>query len=117
VNALFLTHLHSDHVVGIPDLWLTGWLRTRFGGRTNPFSVWGPRGSEAMMLELRKAYDPDIQQRSEGSALPAAGVAVVAREIIEGVIFERNGVKVTAFNVDHGVVSMPAFGFRVDYAG
>lgn len=117
VNAVFLTHLHSDHVVGLPDLWLTGWLRTRFGGRSNSFSVWGPRGSEAMMLALRKAYDPDIQQRTEGSGLPAEGIAVVARDIGEGVIFERNGVKVTAFNVDHGLVSMPTFGFRVDYAG
>ena len=117
VNALFLTHLHSDHVVGIPDFWLTGWLRTRFGRRSTPLEVWGPRGSETMMSALRKAYDPDIQQRSEGSALPAEGVAVVARDIVEGVVFERNGVKVTAFNVDHGVVSMPALGFRIDYAG
>lgn len=117
VNALFLTHLHSDHIVGIPDLWLTGWLRARFGRRSNPFSVWGPQGSEAMMVALRKAYDPDIQQRSEGSALPAEGVAVTARDVGEGVIFERNGVKVTAFNVDHGLVSMPSLGFRIDYAG
>ena len=117
VNALFLTHLHSDHVVGIPDFWLTGWLRARFGGRTTPLEAWGPKGTEAMMLALRKAYDSDIQQRSEGAALPGEGVTVVARDISEGVIFERNGVKVTAFNVDHGVVSMPALGFRIDYAG
>jgi len=37
VDALFLTHLHSDHVVGIPDLWLTGWIR----GRASAFRVWG----------------------------------------------------------------------------
>src|SRR5881394_3323228 len=42
---LFLTHLHSDHTVGIPDLWLTGILPVPFGGRTSPFRVWGPEGS------------------------------------------------------------------------
>src|SRR5687767_4695892 len=44
VNAVFLTHLHSDHVVGIPDLWLTGWLRARFGGRITPLEARGPKG-------------------------------------------------------------------------
>jgi ribonuclease Z len=44
VAVLFLTHLHSDHVVGIPDLWLTGWLPTPFGRRAEPFRVMGPSG-------------------------------------------------------------------------
>jgi ribonuclease Z len=47
VDTLFLTHLHSDHVVGIPDLWLTGWIR----GRTIPFRVWGPAGSAGVKPE------------------------------------------------------------------
>ena len=42
VDYLFLTHLHSDHVVGIPDLWLTGWIQ----GRTIPLRVWGPVGTQ-----------------------------------------------------------------------
>ena len=42
VTGVFLTHLHSDHVVGFPDLWLTGWL---FGERAVPLRVWGPRGT------------------------------------------------------------------------
>jgi ribonuclease Z len=41
VNGVFLTHLHSDHVVGLPDLWLTGWLVGR-PGRDRPVAVWGP---------------------------------------------------------------------------
>ena len=53
VNALFLTHLHSDHTVGIPDLWLTGWLPTPFGRRVVPLEVWGPTGTRAMMAGLR----------------------------------------------------------------
>jgi len=117
VNALFLTHLHSDHTVGIPDLWLTGWLRTRFGRRNSPLSVWGPKGSEAMMAALKKAYEEDIRQRTEGSALPAEGIALDVHDVGEGVVYQRNGVKVTAFNVDHGAVPMLALGYRIDYAG
>src|SRR5262245_249422 len=42
IDALFLTHLHSDHVVGIPDLWLTGWIPAVYGRRAVPFQVLGP---------------------------------------------------------------------------
>jgi ribonuclease Z len=52
VDALFLTHLHSDHVVGIPDLRLTGWIR----GRTIPLRVGGPAGTREMMAHLEQAY-------------------------------------------------------------
>jgi ribonuclease Z len=52
VTALFLTHLHSDHIVGIPDVYLTGWLL----GRTAPLRVWGPAGTADMMAHLEQAY-------------------------------------------------------------
>src|ERR1700745_502102 len=55
VNALFLTHLHSDHTVGIPDLWLTGWIR----GRHVPMRVWGPPGTREMISNLERAYGFD----------------------------------------------------------
>src|SRR5436305_13924682 len=55
VDALLLTHLHSDHVVGIPDLWLTGWLDSPFGQRTTPLRVAGPAGTKSLMDNLRKA--------------------------------------------------------------
>jgi ribonuclease Z len=117
VHALFLTHLHSDHTVGIPDLWLTGWLPTPFGGRSSPLEVWGPTGTVEMMSDLRKAYQWDIHVRREGEHLPPAGIEVVAHDISEGVLYERQGLKVTAFLVDHGGLLKPAFGYRVDYAG
>lgn len=117
VHALFLTHLHSDHTVGIPDVWLTGWLPTPFGGRSSPLEVWGPAGTVDMMSDLRKAYRWDIHVRGEGEGLPPAGLEVVAHDISEGVLYERQGLKVTAFLVDHGGLLEPAFGYRVDYAG
>src|SRR4029079_8850542 len=55
VQGVFFTHLHSDHVVGFPDAWLTGWLIAP--GRTVPLRVWGPDGTARMMVHLREAYD------------------------------------------------------------
>ncbi|MEZ4414821.1 MAG: MBL fold metallo-hydrolase [Gemmatimonadota bacterium] len=117
VRALFLTHLHSDHTVGIPDLWLTGWLPTPFGRRDQPLEVWGPEGTGAMMTHLREAYDWDVRVRRDGEHLPPAGIEVTAHDVEEGLVFDREGVRVTVFLVDHGGLLEPAFGYRVDYAG
>jgi ribonuclease Z len=51
IAALFLTHLHSDHVVGLPDLWLTGWLVSQ---RSNPMNIYGPTGTNPMVSNLEK---------------------------------------------------------------
>ena len=113
ITALFLTHLHSDHTVGIPDLWLTGWVM----GRSTPLPVWGPEGTKAMMQHLQEAYAFDIHiRRDVDTKLPGAGAEVIARDIQEGVVYDRTGLKVTAFLVDHGEIK-PAFGYRVDYGG
>src|ERR1700752_885693 len=65
IDALFLTHLHSDHIVGIPDVWLTGWLPAVFGRRANPFQVFGPAGTKDMMNNLVKAFSWDISTRNK----------------------------------------------------
>lgn len=117
VTAVFLTHLHSDHTVGIPDLWLTGWLPTPFGRRTSAFRIWGPPGTKSMMENLERAYAWDIRVRAPDENLHPEGIAVVAEEIGEGVVYEANGVKVTAFTVDHGELLKPALGYRIDFAG
>lgn len=118
VTAVFLTHLHSDHVVGFPDLWLTGWLpNPAFAHRTEPMRVYGPVGTKEMMLHLLKAYRADIRIRKADEKLPSEGAEIVTKEITEGVVYEKGGVKVTAFNVDHGEFIKPAFGYRIDYQG
>lgn len=117
VGAVFLTHLHSDHVVGLPDLWLTGWLPTPFGRRRAPLGVWGPEGTRAMAEGLRQAFAWDLDRRGRGEGLPAAGSALEAHEVEPGVVFDRDGVRVTAFLVDHGGLLEPAFGYRVDFGG
>ncbi|MES2399575.1 MAG: MBL fold metallo-hydrolase [Pseudomonadota bacterium] len=117
VNAVFITHLHSDHVVGIPDLWLTGWLEASYAQRSGPFRVYGPAGSQNMMDGLVKAYDWDIKARIADQKLDPANLKPEVTEFRQGVIYDKGGVRVTAFDVDHGELLQPAFGFRVDYGG
>lgn len=113
VDIVLLTHLHSDHVVGLPDLWLTGWLF----GRTRPFSLKGPEGTAALMAHLEKAFEFDVKTRRDlDERLPAAGAETDAKDLPPETTFEISGAKITAFAVDHGPVK-PAYGYRIDYAG
>ena len=117
IDALFLTHLHSDHVVGIPDLWLTGWLRTSYAGRAGPFVVYGPAGTKELMDGLKQAYAWDIQARIADQNFDPAAIESRVTEIAEGVVYDRDGVKVSAIEVDHGELLKPAFGYRIDHGG
>ena len=114
VDGVFFTHLHSDHVVGLPDLWLTGWLVG--AGRDRPLHVWGPRGTTNMLSHLQQAYGFDIRMRLDDDRAAPDGVVLLGEDISEGVVFEKGGLKITAFAVDHEPVK-PAFGYRIDYGG
>lgn len=109
IKHAFLTHLHSDHTTGYPDLILTPWVM----GRNAPLEVYGPEGIIRMTDHILEAYREDIAYRLYG-AEPAnnQGWRVNANEILEeGVIFEDENIKVEAFPVVHG--SWPnAWGFR-----
>jgi ribonuclease Z len=112
INKLFLTHLHSDHIVGIPDLWLNGWLQER----KVALRVWGPNGSAEMMEGLRSAYAADIGYRTPpGSADPEELRRDMRIMKGDGVVYDEGGVRITAFRVSHG--NVPAFGYRIDYRG
>ncbi len=113
VDMVLLTHLHSDHVVGLPDLWLTSWVF----GRAKPLQVIGPAGTAEMAGHLEQAFAWDVAMRSSDELFPRDGVRLAARNVQPGVVIEREGLRITAFAVDHGGVTAPAFGYRVDYQG
>ena len=117
VGTVFFTHLHSDHTVGLPDLWLTGWIPAPYGNRSASLSVRGPTGTRAMTDGLTQAFAWDLDRRSRGEGIPVAGAVFDAQDVKPGIVLERNGVRVTAFLVDHGALLEPAYGYRVDYAG
>ena len=77
INAVFLTHLHSDHIVGLPDLWLTGWL---IGRTTSPLKLIGPAGTTEMAGYLEKAFAFDVRMRIEDGHQSAAGGQLSARK-------------------------------------
>ena len=115
VSRLFLTHLHSDHVMQIPDLLLTGWVVVR--GRKTPLRGVGTSGyarHDGLTREgVRVRHPHAARYRRE---VRGRGITVRSQDIEPGVVFDERGVKVTAFLVDHGPVE-PAFGYRVDYRG
>jgi ribonuclease Z len=109
IKRAFLTHLHSDHTTGYPDLILTPWVM----GRDEPLEVYGPEGINKMTENILGAYEEDIRYRVYGSE-PANnyGWRVNSHEFTrEGVIYKDENVKVEAFPVTHG--TMPnCWGFR-----
>jgi ribonuclease Z len=118
IDALLLTHYHSDHTVGIPDLWLTGWLQSHYARRAAPFRFIGQTGAKKLMSHLEKAYALDIEIRVEDEKLSPEGAAIAVEEFDrDGVVYAAGGLEVTAFEVDHGAAIKPAFGYRIEYAG
>ena len=121
LTPLFLTHLHSDHLDGLTDLWGTGWLQTPFGSRKAPMVIYGPKGTVAMTNNLTKAFAADIRIREADELLPPEGIAFDAHDIGPGKVYNSGGVTVTvtvtAFNVNHGALIKPAFGYKITYDG
>ncbi|WHZ10683.1 MAG: Ribonuclease Z [Burkholderiaceae bacterium] len=117
LTSIFLTHLHSDHIDGLQDLWSTGWLPTPWGSRTQPLSIYGPEGTEAMTKNLSAAFNWDIKTREADEKLPPSGIAWDAHDIGPGVAYDRNGVKITAFPTHHGDLIKPNFGYAIEYDG
>jgi ribonuclease Z len=118
LDALLITHYHSDHTNGIPDVWLTGWLKSHYARRSSPFRVIGPTGAKDLMENLERAYAADIRIRLVDEQLPPEGIKVDVSEYDkDGVVYDNGGLKVIAFEVDHGDVIKPAYGYRFEYGG
>jgi ribonuclease BN (tRNA processing enzyme) len=110
LKIVFITHLHSDHTLGYPDLIFTPWIMER----KEPLQAYGPRGLRDMTKHIEQAWTKDIRVRTEGAGKRnQEGHQVVAHEISPGVVYQDRNVKVTAFLVKHGTWDQ-AFGYRFD---
>ncbi len=112
LRVAFVTHLHSDHTVGYPDLILTPWVI----GRRVPLEVYGPAGIRAMTEHILAAYQADFETRMKDRELYTVGAfreghAVNAHEVKPGVVYKDANVTVTAFATKH---AMESYGYRFD---
>ena len=110
IKTAFLTHMHSDHTIGYPDLIFTPWVM----GRDEPLDVYGPKGLKAMTENILKAWQIDIDGRTNGiNRHNPTGYKVNAHEIAPGVVYKDRNVTVTAFPVRHEEM-VDSFGYRFD---
>jgi len=122
LDHILLTHLHYDHMAEVPDVWITGWLY----GRSMPLFVQGPTGTEEALGHIRQAYDWDVDYRI-AAGIPQAGSVMTVEDVTPGVVFDEDGVKITAFEVAHLPMNPETeeslgfegltLGYRFDYRG
>jgi ribonuclease BN (tRNA processing enzyme) len=108
INTAFLTHLHSDHTMGYPDLIFTPWIM----GRKQSLTVYGPPGIKAMTESIMQAWQIDVEARASRLAHREAWRATTY-EIEPGVVYRDSRTTVTAFPVHHHEMK-DSFGFRFD---
>ena len=118
IDKLYLTHLHGDHNIGVPDLWL---LPVRTNNRTVPLQVFGPAGTKDMSDHIFAAFEYNMLYNSN---ISAESSRLIGTDITQGVVYNEDGITITAFDVDHTPPRtpddherFPALGFRVDYGG
>ena len=99
LNRLFLTHLHSDHTLGLPDLLFTPWVL----GRRERLKVFGPPGTREMIKHITKAWEKDIRVRRDGlEGANGIGYLTDTVEITQGKVYGDGNVSVSAFHTKHG---------------
>lgn len=111
IRAVFLTHLHSDHISGLPDLFTTSWIFRRY----TPLELYGPPGTKNVADAILRMFEVDIPIRRDLTELHAAeGAAINPREIYEDeIVFEDADIRITAFRVNHEPVKH-ALGYKFE---
>jgi ribonuclease Z len=115
LSGVLLTHFHSDHIAALYEFNLNSWV----AGRADPLSVVGPVGVDQVVEGMNAAYELDRGYRvaHHGADLLPPELGVMQARVIEpGVVLEEDGLRISAFTVDHAPVS-PAVGYRFEYRG
>ena len=116
ISAVFISLLNSDHITGLPDLYATGPLPTDDGRLRTPLALFGPDGIDNVARGIELMFkDQNRMRMLEGEVVEPA-THIIAKRVEEGIVYERDGVKVTAFLIEHGHVK-PDFGYRIEYGG
>ena len=117
IDAVLISHFHSDHYAALPDLVMTGAIPAPWGGRQKPLRVVGPEGVQQVVDGLWSFMSADRAIRVADGEIDADMQRVEVGVISEGVVLEENGLRIVAFEVDHGDFVKPAFGYRVEFGG
>lgn len=118
IDAVFLTHHHSDHVVGLSDLLLTGWMSFPGARRAAPLKLIGPPGVEDIAKGFALAFAKDIEIRVVSNGLDPAGARITPTTFTdEQLVWNHEGVSVRSVRVDHGKGIDDAFGYLIEYDG
>jgi len=113
LDAVLLTHLHSDHIVDLFQLVISSWHQ----GRDRPQRVFGPKGTQRFVDGLMAVWRPELEQRIAHEVRPStAALEVEVTEIAPGQVLRVNEVVVHAVAVDHFPVR-EAFGFVIEAGG
>ena len=120
IDGIFLTHYHSDHVNGVADAWMMGYIPA-LGARTSALDLYGPVGVDRLARGLRIAHEDDIRMRVADHEVDPAAAGLTSHESprMDALIFNRDGLRVRMFEVDHDKADAltPAVGYRIDYRG
>ena len=110
LKIVFITHLHSDHTLGYPDLIFSPWVL----GRKEPLEAYGPRGLKSMTAHIEQAWREDVQVRQRGfEQANANGYKVNVHAVRAGVVYRDENVTVTAFPVKHGIYGKRLMGISL----
>lgn len=116
VDAVFVSLMNSDHVTGLADLYASAPHPTDDGRRTAPFVMYGPDGIENVAAGLQLMLKDNNRLRLLAHETNPGAIGIQAHTIEPGVVYDKDGVKVSAFLIQHGVTE-PDYGYRVEYKG